>query len=105
MLLVNNWQIIIVWKKNLQRKKNIQLDDWHFENKKRAPQVENWKKKIFFLLSILIVTVSFPEPSTILFLIYYLKIRYPHIFSRIILPYPLESSFEFLIGQKQQQYS
>ena len=104
MLLVNNWQIIIVWNKNLQRKKNIQLDDWHFENKKRAPQVENWKKK-FFLLSILIVTVSFPEPSTILFLIYYLKIRYPHIFSRIILPYPLESSFEFLIGQKQQQYS
>ena len=63
------------------------------------------EKKKFFLLSILIVTVSFPEPSTILFLIYYLKIRYPHIFSRIILPYPLESSFEFLIGQKQQQYS
>ena len=53
------------------------------------------EKKNFFLLSILIVTVSFPEPSTILFLIYYLKIRYPHIFSRIITTYPFAESIEY----------
>ena len=53
------------------------------------------EKKNFFLLSILIVTVSFPEPSTILFLIYYLKIRYPHIFSQIITTYPFAESIEY----------